>query len=437
MQAVHHLFRQMLTLLLVLLTTATFAGWLLLDQTPLLTPQAELNADTVKHSKQLLTNLNQSIRNPNSAQWIIATDADELNSAFRLASRTLPGFQGQAQLNDLGLTTLMTVPLRIVGQQFYLNATIQISPSSGPLQIDKVKIGMLTVPGGAALTLVGWAADQVWGPGKGAELLAMVRSVKFEQNAMKVELAKPSGWNLQKLKQSGFSAYRELFSSPQQRADIEFYYQIALQYAATAPNSSLVNYLQLLFQQAEQRSQDDPAKAAAENQAALLALGQLLGGQNLQLLVNEVKRPSGVKAPRVTLARRPDLQQHFVYSAAIQLLTSRDVSNTVGEAKELLDSIKGGSGFSFVDLLADRAGVRFAMIATASPESARAVQQFFREQRQESEIFPSKARLPEGLSQQLFEQHFQSVDSVVYQQMVQEIDRRLDALPLYQIKTAP
>jgi len=141
MQAVHHLFRQMLTLLLVLLTTAAFAGWLLLDQTPLLTPQPELNADTVKHSKQLLTNLNQSIRDPNSAQWIIAADADELNSAFRLASRTLPGFQGEAQLNELGLTTLMTVPLRIVGQQFYLNATIQISPSSGPLHIDKVKIG--------------------------------------------------------------------------------------------------------------------------------------------------------------------------------------------------------------------------------------------------------------------------------------------------------
>jgi hypothetical protein len=167
-----------------------------------------------------------------------------------------------------------------------------------------------------------------------------------------------------------------------------------------------------------------------------LALGQLLGGQNLQLLVNEVKRPAGVKAPRVTLARRPDLQQHFVYSAAIQLLTSRNVSDTVGEAKELLDSIKGGSGVSFVDLLADRAGVRFARIATGSPESARAVQLFFRQQRQESEIFPSKARLPEGLSQQVFEQHFQSIDSAVYQQMVQEIDRRLDALPLYQISTA-
>lgn len=435
MQAVHHLFRQLLTLLLVLVVTLSFAGWLLLDLEPLLTPSGQVSADTVRHSKQLLNNLNQSIQDPDSAQWVIAANADELNSAFSLASRTLPGFQGQAQVTEQGLTTLMTVPLRIFHQQYYLNATVQISPSSGPLQIDKVKIGMLTVPGGAALTLVGWTADQVWGPGQGAELMLMVRSVQFEENAMKVELAKPSGWNLQQLKQSGLSVYRDLFSSPQQRTDIEFYYQIALKHAATQRSSSLVTYLQLLFREAKNRSAGEPGRAAKENQAVLLALAQLLGGQNLQLLVNEVKRPTGVKAPRVTLARRPDLQQHFIYSAAIQLLTSHNVSNTVGEAKELLDSIKGGSGFSFVDLLADRAGVRFARLATASPESAAAVQQFFQQDREEAEIFPSKARLPEGLSQQLFEQRYQSVDSAVYQQMVQEIDRRLNALPLYQSST--
>lgn len=436
MKAVHHLFRQLLTLLLVLLTTLCFAGWLLLDPVPLLTLSGQMNADTVRHSKQLLNNLNQSIKKPDSSPWVIAANADELNSAFHLASRTLPGFQGRAEVTASGLTSLMTVPVRLLGQQYYLNATVQISPSSGPLQIDKVKIGMLTLPGGAALTLVGSAADQMWGAGTGAELLAMVRSVQFEENEVKVELNKPSGWNLQKLKESGLSVYRDLFSSPQQRADIEFYYQIALEHAGRQQGSaSLVSYLQILFQQAAIRSAADPSVATRENQSALLALAQLLGGQNLQLLVNEVKRPSGVKAPRVTLARRPDLQQHFIYSAAIHLLTSHNVSNTVGEAKELLDSIKGGSGFSFVDLLADRAGVRFARLATASTASAIAVQQFFQQQRDETEIFPSKARLPEGLSQQLFEQRYQSVDSAVYRQMVQEIDRRLSALPLYQIKT--
>ncbi|MBU2277746.1 MAG: hypothetical protein KKB45_03000, partial [Gammaproteobacteria bacterium] len=134
------------------------------------------------------------------------------------------------------------------------------------------------------------------------------------------------------------------------------------------------------------------------------------------------------------LARRPDLQQHFIYSATIQVLTNKNVSNTVGEAKELLDSIKGGSGFSFVDLLADRAGVRFAQIAIGSASSAAALQQFFSQELTEADLFPSKSRLPEGLSQQTFEQEYQSVDSVNYQKILQDIDQRLDALPLYQIR---
>jgi hypothetical protein len=85
-------------------------------------------------------------------------------------------------------------------------------------------------------------------------------------------------------------------------------------------------------------------------------------------------------------------------------------------------------------LLADRAGVRFAQIAIGSASSAAALQQFFSQEQTEADLFPSKSRLPEGLSQQTFEQDYQSVDSVNYQKILQDIDQRLDALPLYQIR---
>ncbi len=62
MQAVHHLFRQLITLLLVLVTVCGLVLWLLLDTQPLLTAQGQLNAESVRNSKQLLSNLNQSIR---------------------------------------------------------------------------------------------------------------------------------------------------------------------------------------------------------------------------------------------------------------------------------------------------------------------------------------------------------------------------------------
>ncbi|ALZ75921.1 hypothetical protein [Rheinheimera sp. F8] len=438
MQAVQHLFRQILTLLLLLATVLALLAVLLLQRTPLLSETGQLNAAAVRNSQQLFNNLNQSMRDPGQ-QLVIQTNADELNAAFALASRTLPGFQGKTQINPAGLTILMTMPLDLLSYRLYINADIQIEPSAGPLQVRQVQLGRLTLPGDMALGLLGWVADQLWGPGEGAALLAKVRSVTVQQDAVKVELSKSEGFSLSQLKSSGVSLYKQWFGSDQQTALIEHYYALALahsqQQATTQPSHSLISYLQVLMREADRRSKDAPEQAVRENQAVILALAQLLGGRNLQLLVNEVKTNPQGKPPRVTLARRPDLQQHFVYSASLHVLGNQRLSSAVGEAKELLDSLNGGSGFSFVDLLADRAGIRFARLAVASAQSARAVQQFFTLQdRTEQELFPNKSRLPEGLPQAMFEQQYQSIDSAVYQQMVAEIDRRLNALPLYQIK---
>ena len=438
MQAVQHLFRQILTLLLLLATVLALLALLLLQSTPLLSETGQLNAAAVRNSQQLFNNLNQSMRDPGQ-QLVIQTNADELNAAFALASRTLPGFQGKTQINPAGLTILMTMPLDVLSYQLYINADIQIEPSAGPLQVRQVKLGRLTLPGDMALGLLGWVADQLWGPGEGAALLAKVRSVTVQQDAVKVEFSKSEGFSLSQLKLSGVSLYKQWFGSDEQTALIEHYYALALahsqQQSATQSSHSLITYLQVLLREADRRSKDKPEQAVRENQAVILALAQLLGGRNLQLLVNEIKTNPQGKLPRVTLARRPDLQQHFVYSASLHVLGNQRLSSAVGEAKELLDSLNGGSGFSFVDLLADRAGIRFARIAAASPQSARAVQQFFAQQdRTEQELFPNKSRLPEGLPQAIFEQQYQSIDSAVYQQMVAEIDRRLNALPLYQIK---
>lgn len=434
MQAVQHLFRQLLTLSVLLCTLVLCVAWLLLDRAPLLNETGQLNAAAVRNSQQLLNNLNQSMRDPGQ-QLVIQTNADELNAAFTIASRSLPGFQGKTQINDSGLTILMTMPLQLFSWQWYVNAHLQIEPSVGPLQLRKVQIGSLTLPGGMALGLLGWVADQVWGPGQGAELLAKVRSVTVQQDAVKVELNKSADFSFSALKHSGLNLYKQWFRDEDQKELIEHYYALALQHSQqSAGSQSLISYLQLLLREADKRSEAKPELAVRENQAVILALAQLLGGRNLQLLVNEVKANPQGKTPRVTLARRPDLQQHFIYSATIHVLGNQRLSSAVGEAKELLDSLKGGSGFSFVDLLADRAGIRFARLAVATPESARALQQFFASaERTEQELFPSKSRLPEGLPQEMFEQQYQSIDSAVYQQMVAEIDRRLNALPLYQL----
>ena len=60
-----------------------------------------------------------------------------------------------------------------------------------------------------------------------------------------------------------------------------------------------------------------------------------------------------------TMRGRRDLAQHFAVSAALAVLVGPQNAEEVGILKEMSDS-RGGSGFSFVDLSADIAGIQFA-----------------------------------------------------------------------------
>ena len=67
------------------------------------------------------------------------------------------------------------------------------------------------------------------------------------------------------------------------------------------------------------------------------------------------------------LYKRIDLAQHFIASAAITSSINGQIAKAVGEEKELNDA-NGGSGFSFIDLAADKAGTRITLISCQTPE---------------------------------------------------------------------
>jgi hypothetical protein len=102
--------------------------------------------------------------------------------------------------------------------------------------------------------------------------------------------------------------------------------------------------------------------------------------------------------------------------------------------KEFLDANKGGSGFSFADLMADRAGTRLAMISTQTNESALLAQERLANITSESAIIPTLGGLPEGITQQAFEKYYQGVKSTNYIAMLRHIDEQLSQIPLYQIQ---
>ena len=80
---------------------------------------------------------------------------------------------------------------------------------------------------------------------------------------------------------------------------------------------------------------------------------------------------------RITAYGRHDLPRHFWVSAGLAVISDSEASMAVGIAKEMMDSA-GGSGFSFIDLTADRAGTLFCIAATRDEDSARAMQRMIR-----------------------------------------------------------
>jgi hypothetical protein len=92
--------------------------------------------------------------------------------------------------------------------------------------------------------------------------------------------------------------------------------------------------------------------------------------------------------------------------------------------KELNDA-QGGSGFSFGDMAANRAGIRLAQVATFNAASARAVQERLAGNVGIADVFPDVSDLPEDLPAAEFQARFGGAKGAEYQRMLAEIDRRL------------
>ena len=179
------------------------------------------------------------------------------------------------------------------------------------------------------------------------------------------------------------------------------------------------------------RKRSNHGDAVLHNKAAILALGFVIGHQDMQELSGvpigpDIRDWAKTVRGRITLRDRKDWPRHFTVSAALLVLSDQEVSDTIGHLKEEFDAIDG-SGFSFTDLMANRAGIRFAKAAIRDEETARAVQSQLAETFKVDDYFPVAADLPEGITQAEFQATYGGVGGPLYRQIEREIEQRLEA----------
>lgn len=147
-----------------------------------------------------------------------------------------------------------------------------------------------------------------------------------------------------------------------------------------------------LMQLAVERSAGgDPV---AESRAALIVLAFYVNGKGLSALVPSARGWPGAQRHLVTMAGRTDTPQHFTISAVLAATAGSPLSDAVGLYKEL-DDARVGSGFSFNDLAADRAGTRFGALAATDAAAFNRVRPVMMRGLRESDLIPELQDLPE------------------------------------------
>lgn len=402
-----------------------------IESQPLVVASSSEQVNQAESVKKLMEQLSNSVKNRTNKQNINISQ-DQLNSLVGFAQRAHGKINGQVNItpNSTSLLASYQLPKNPIGQ--YLNIDILLLPGNG-IRVSHVKFGPINVPGRVALGTLVFLANWYTSSDIASQFVQQVESVSMSKRQMQLTVMPLEQFlkDLNEVKQGlGGSGDEEM------RLRTAYYLkQLSLLRAGKRTTSqSLAEYIGPVFSWAKNRSTYETAHK--ENEAAIMALAIYAGHHRFANLVGDVQPESGKVAlpnAKSTLKSRADLNQHFIFSAAIKILSEQGLSLAIGEFKELMDRSDDGSGYSFVDLAADFAGVQFAITAT-TPSSAISLQNILADNNDESLFFPSIKGLPEGLNKNEFSQRFTQVDSPKYLKMVQRINHRIAELPIHQAR---
>lgn len=192
-----------------------------------------------------------------------------------------------------------------------------------------------------------------------------------------------------------------------------------------------------LFERQLARALRETEADAGQDGAALIALAMLAVGPQVGELAGEVEdrvSACAIPAQPLTLHGRVDLAKHWSLSAALTVAAGGRFAVAMGEWKELADSLSGSalpdakdrSGFSFVDLAADRAGFLTARLLTGDTPSD-AMRRRLTAGLADAVLPPMVLELPEGLTNDEFVRSYGATDDPQFAAEVSRIDAMLAA----------
>jgi len=338
----------------------------------------------------------------------------------------------KTKLFEKQLNSNFTIKLPVHFFGDYINLSMIFKPKNNLFELESFKIGQLKIP----MVLINPIISQTHQILLKGELYKsfwnntrVIKQIIVTKKAIRFYYAiNPS--TLKELQEKGRSF---LISDENQKKSIVYYNHLSIltQKYKHKKNATL-NLLKALFAFAENNTQKSN-NPVLENTIALQILSLYTINQSLDHFIKPeyretIKRPARTK---LLFHNRRDLVKHFFVSAALTVSGGSKFASLIGLAKEIDDSQRG-TGFSFADLTADKAGVRFGEYAVGSFKEAILFQKKISTIMHEKDLMPSISDLPEGIMDVEFKKHYQDLDSKAYELFNTEINKRINQCRLYQ-----
>jgi hypothetical protein len=385
------------------------------SQQPLIKAPYSLTASERSRAKAIF----KQVKSSHQAIELLILDNRDLNSSINYLCNKylLSGIQITLAGQRLDFTVTLLLPENSLWR--YVNVKFQLSPPYHLADISHLQIGYLLIPDKITQILIQRLNHY-------RPFIHYYSLIKRHILALRIE-------NRRLL-----ISYVPHPLSPltQERQAIDFYAKKIVQIVAAqdpAQPLSLISLFNPLFKIAYQRS--TLKTAIKENKVVMMAVNEYVNRKEIQrylpFQITSAKQPYRP----VMLYGRADLPKHFITSAVLAMTASSSFALAMGVEKELRDrDAKHGSGFSFIDLASDRAGIKFSQVAIASLQRARQLQLTMAATQNDSAFIPKLDDFPENMGTKSFSLRFGSVYSAEYETVVAEIDRRIAALPIYKMR---